>query len=108
MVNREETLKEIDKAKKRHILYVILLILVFTAGVALLVIFTTRNELPALLMSIAAWVWCALLIYQIFKTRELVALMNTHISRLDDDRPPEDGGAADGAPRSEGGDCDEP
>lgn len=108
MVSRKETLKEIDKAKKRHILYMVLLVVIFCAGIGLLFIFISKNELPALLLCIVAWAWCALLIYQLTKTKELIALMNTHLERLDDALPAEEGEAETGATRHKGGEDGEP
>lgn len=108
MVTREETLKEISKLKKLRILYMIVLILMFCVGVALLIVFISRGGIPDILLSIVAWIWCAILIYQLVRTRELVALMNANLERPAALEPEEEGKAAADAPGPGEGDGDEP
>lgn len=108
MVTRKETQKEIGKIKKLRILYFVMLLLLFCVGVALLVIFIDKGGITDLLLAVVAWIWCVMLIYQLFRTRELIAMMNAHLERLSVVEAEEESPAVQEGSVPEEGDGDEP
>lgn len=60
-------------------------------GAALLVIFVAGGELPAILLSVVAFIWSALLFNQYRKTRRIVRAMESRLVEMDA------GGGANGA-----------
>lgn len=75
MVEFEETSEDLRKIKIRLAIYLIGGIGLAVLGIALLITYGVRRELPALMLGAVGIFWSAMLIYQTVKTRPLVRLL---------------------------------
>ncbi|MBN2168568.1 MAG: hypothetical protein JW738_04935 [Actinobacteria bacterium] len=107
MVSREEALKEINKARKWKAFFLVFAAGLFVVGSALVVLFVTRNEIPALLLGIVAFIWSAVMINQLLKTNNLIGLINARIESFNENGPDKDLSRTE-APGSKGSEPGEP
>jgi len=80
MVVREEADEDLARVKLRRIIYMAGGIGMLVLCVGLLVLYFTRHELPALLLGTVAFIWAVLLVYQSFKTREIIIMIEHHLA----------------------------
>lgn len=93
-----EMQKDLAKARRNKVLFLLGGIALFVVGVALIVLYLAHRELPSLLLGLVSFVWGAILLTQSLKVRDIEELIETRIAQCP---VPEDEGEAEAADAEE-------
>jgi hypothetical protein len=83
MVEPDEMVRDLHREKIYAVVYLLGGVGLFGVGVALVVIFGVRKDIPALILGIVAFIWSVLLVVQSRKTRKLVKVIEARAAEAD-------------------------